>query len=451
MRGTRFFILLVGLTCAPPSISESLFAPSFIELIDPEPERAGFFGRSCASIPDLTGDGFPDIAVGARGRVLLFNGKTGGYLRTIFPPEDFTGSHFGLNIEGIVDLNGNESGEVIVGSLFTTPGQVFVFDGLSGSVIHEMHSPNPADNDGFGSIFSVVPDIDHDSIPEIIVGEPGWDHSPSQPKTGAAHVFRGSSAELIHTLFPPEPLAFTDFGLAVSAIPDINGDGIVELAVGNPRFPSFVQNYGAVFVYDGASGEYLFTMRSPNERSGGLFGFSLIGVRDVNGDGAGEIAVGTNLEDRVYLMDGLTTEVIHTWRIGGNGGKKIADACDVNGDGLEEILAGLPLESSGSVFVCDSLTGDVIATIASPNPRFSGRFGSGAAYLREKWDAANYGIIIGAEHEVRPGNPETSGRAYLFPFRDFIINERSDINMDGRIDALDLLILMNDWCKVSGP
>lgn len=449
MRDTRFFVLLVGLACAPPSISESLFAPSFIELIDPEPERAGFFGRSCASIPDLTGDGFPDIAVGARGRVLLFNGKTGGYLRTIFPPEDFTGSHFGLNIEGIVDLNGNESGEVIVGSLFTTPGQVFVFDGLSRSVIYELHSADPDNNDGFGRRFSVIPDIDHDSIPEIIVGEPGWDHSPSQPNTGAAHVFSGSSGELIHTLLPPEPLAFTDFGLAVSSVPDINGDGIVELVVGNPRFPSFVQNYGAVFVYDGASGEYLYTVRSPNEQSAGNFGSSLIGVRDVNGNGAGEIAVGTNLEDRVYLMDGLTTEVSHMWRH--RGGPIIADACDVNGDGFEDILTVIPFESSGSAFVSDSHSGDVIATIVSPNPRFSGRFGSGAAYLREKWDAANYGIIIGAEHEVRPGNPETSGRAYLFPFKDFIINERSDINMDGRIDALDLLILMNDWCKVSGP
>ena len=32
-----------------------------------------------------------------------------------------------------------------------------------------------------------------------------------------------------------------------------------------------------------------------------------------------------------------------------------------------------------------------------------------------------------------------------------LVSDRSDINEDGEVSALDLLILLSDWKKVSGP
>ena len=75
-------------------------------------ENNAAFGFSIASIGDLTGDGFPEIAVGApmaglhnEGRVYIYNGLLG------FPIEQIDGTvpggHFGGSIAGAGDINGD--------------------------------------------------------------------------------------------------------------------------------------------------------------------------------------------------------------------------------------------------------------------------------------------------------------------------------------------------------
>ncbi|XP_004856223.1 integrin alpha-L isoform X2 [Heterocephalus glaber] len=82
------------------------------------------------------------------------------------------------------------------------------------------------------------------------------------------------------------------FGAAISALPDINGDGLPDVAVGAP-----LEEQGAVYVFNGQRGGL---SPRPSQRVAGSqvaaglrwFGRSLHGVKDLGGDGLIDVAVG---------------------------------------------------------------------------------------------------------------------------------------------------------------
>uniref|UniRef100_A0A8C7C6I1 Integrin subunit alpha L n=1 Tax=Neovison vison TaxID=452646 RepID=A0A8C7C6I1_NEOVI len=82
------------------------------------------------------------------------------------------------------------------------------------------------------------------------------------------------------------------FGAAIAALTDINGDGLVDVAVGAP-----LEEQGAVYIFNGQHGA---PSPRPSQRikgtqvSSGIrwFGRSIHGVRDLGGDGLTDVAVG---------------------------------------------------------------------------------------------------------------------------------------------------------------
>ena len=101
----------------------------------------------------------------------------------------------------------------------------------------------------------------------------------------------------------------TLFGLAVTAVGDVNGDGVSDLAVGEPF---------ADGEFDGAQGF------GPPQNVGRVFLIS----------GADQTVI-RKLEDPVYQM--ATTE-----KFAGQLGTSVAAAGDLNGDGVPDVLAGVP-------------------------------------------------------------------------------------------------------------
>jgi hypothetical protein len=120
---------------------------------------------------------------------------------------------------------------------------------------------------------------------------------------------------LLHEPISPNEEFQGYFGQSVAGVPDVDGDGIADLLVGavyeDPG--TSPEDAGRAHVFNGASGALLYTLASPNEQSIGYFGMSVSGVEDVDGDGRGDLLVGAPSEDpgtspaaagRAYLFSG---------------------------------------------------------------------------------------------------------------------------------------------------
>ncbi|XP_045428399.1 integrin alpha-L isoform X4 [Pipistrellus kuhlii] len=90
------------------------------------------------------------------------------------------------------------------------------------------------------------------------------------------------------------------FGAAIAALADINGDGLVDVAVGAP-----LEERGAVYLFNGQPGGL---SPRPSQRIEGAqvlpgiqwFGRSIHGVKDLGGDGLADVAVGA--EGQVIVL-----------------------------------------------------------------------------------------------------------------------------------------------------
>src|SRR5262249_46324232 len=77
---------------------------------------------------------------------------------------------------------------------------------------------------------------------------------------------------------------------AARLIPDVDGDGRADVAVGAWENSSGASNGGKVFVYSGASGAVLKTITSTTTEQN--LGIDVRGMADFNGDGKRDLAVG---------------------------------------------------------------------------------------------------------------------------------------------------------------
>jgi len=147
-------------------------------------------------------------------------------------------------------------------------------------------------------------DINGDGYADIIVGAYQYDNG--QTDEGAAFVYFGSSTGLNLT---PTMLEVNQgsarFGTSVSGAGDINGDGYADIIVGAYQYDNGETNEGAAFVYFGSSSGLnpTPTMLEGNQ-AGALFGVSVSGAGDINGDGYADIIVGAYQYDNGQTDEG---------------------------------------------------------------------------------------------------------------------------------------------------
>ncbi|HED67111.1 MAG TPA: hypothetical protein ENJ09_16335 [Planctomycetes bacterium] len=208
-----------------------------------------------------------------------------------------------LDGDGVGDLAVGEDGEDAFWILFlradgTVRGELRVADGQAG------FQADPAvSNLGFGSALATLGDLDGDGTLELAVGAR---HGGLKGRGTVWILSLDSSGSVVHQVLitngsgglgTPLPV-FSEFGAAVASIGDVDGDGIVDLAVGAPR-PSA---WGAVYVLllnsDGTVRAWTKLSRSAGGVVAGTlqfldrFGESLAGIGDRNGDAIPDLAVG---------------------------------------------------------------------------------------------------------------------------------------------------------------
>ncbi len=419
-------LLFVGVLAASEVSAQGLLHA----LISPDPQTRGSFGYSVAGVPDADGDGRADLLVGAvfedqgpapinAGRAYLLSGLTGAVLFEL-TGADLENGYFGWSVAGVPDLDGDGRGDLLVGA--AGEDRAYLFSGASGTLIRTI--PSPSGFGDFGQAVSGVPDADGDGTVDLLVGAPA-------EGSGKAYLFSGASGALLATLSSTNPIFSGEFGLTVAGVPDVDGDGRGDLAVGAPRenVNSDFSGGGRTYLFSGATGKLLRELVSPNVEAAGLFGWSVAGVPDLDGDGRGDLLVGARNEDRsgrAYLISGSTGALIYELtspneESGGRFGQAASGVPDADGDGLADLLIGAPSEdpgaspfSAGRAYLFSGSSGALLAELVSPSDESGGQFGDAVAGVPDLDGDGRGDLLVGAPYEDAGVLNSNVGRAYLF-------------------------------------
>jgi hypothetical protein len=192
------------------------------------------YGYGLDGAGDVNGDGWPDIVIGApsddtggsgAGRLEVRSGKDGALLLSKLGTAS---QHLGHSVAGGGDVNGDGLMDVVAGRPGDQGGMgsIQVFLGPAGATGPAFSGTSNIDR--FGSSVALVGDADHDGRADILAGAP---QSAGQP--GYARLYSGATGLLLwSTIQGTEGGA--QFGNAVAALGDLDGDGWLEVGIAAP-------------------------------------------------------------------------------------------------------------------------------------------------------------------------------------------------------------------------
>ena len=261
----------------------------------------------------------------------------------------------------------------------------------------------------FARSVSGLRDTNQDGFNDVAVGLPGRDLS-----RGMVRVYDGQDGKQRFEISGPESGDL--FGLSVGAAGDVDNDSFYDLIVGAPGRGD---RPGQAFVFSGKDGERLHVLSGEN--TGDLFGHSVSGAGDVNGDGFDDLIVGAPgfaTKDgaeagKAYVYSGKDAELLHTVtgeRAGDRLGWSVSSAGDTNGDSFDDVVVGAPhagrkkKSSEGVALVIDGKKGKELHSFSGDED--GDRFG---------WVVRGAGDTDGNNtSEVLVGSFKADGYARLF-------------------------------------
>ena len=341
------------------------------------------FGHAVHTAGDVNADGFADVIIGApqythnvykEGAAFVFYGGSYGLGSTPawVAGSGQQGSSFGSAVSTAGDVNGDGYDDVIVGAeeykvVFDLNGEpqsgaVFVYHGSE-----EGLSPTPdwtilaeAPEIRLGWAVSTAGDINGDGYDDVVVSAPHYESEASQTNEGKVYLYLGGADGLAAApAWSYECNRGTALcGASLDAAGDVNGDDYDDVILGAPNCDALIEDEGCALVFFGSEAGFSLTANwvQDGSQEGALFGRSVAGAGDVNGDGYHDILVGApgyTLDILVpqvgaaYLFYGSDTgpSHAHDWATYGEEtysryGFSLHLAGDVNNDGYGDVLIG---------------------------------------------------------------------------------------------------------------
>lgn len=219
------------------------------EFVAPNPTEEGSFGDAVAVLDDFTGDGFPEVVIGA--------------------PTD-------------------REGQIL-------PGRAYVFNGATGAQLYSLSSRDPVNSGRFGADVRVIEDLNGDGIRDIVVTADNEVRNDVEA-VGRVYVFSGATGNRILTIESPDPDELMFFGTAVDAIADYSGDGLDDLVITAGTGMRLKQQGIPLraFIVNSISGAIIHRITIQGSNGAPLFGSSVAGIGDMDNDGKEDVVLGSS-------------------------------------------------------------------------------------------------------------------------------------------------------------
>ncbi|HYH93611.1 MAG TPA: hypothetical protein VD763_10660 [Candidatus Saccharimonadales bacterium] len=299
------------------------------------------FGWAIAELSDIDGDGVTDLITGDPFRTTapqayVFSGADGTPLFTF---SGDAGDYYAYAVADAGDTDGDGVSDILVGNPedgVQSPGRVELRSGASGAILHTFVGDQP--NSQFGTAVGAAGDVDGDGHADVLVGAETSD-GPAGSQAGRVLVYSGDDFALIRTLHGVG--AGDLFGSATDVGGDLDGDGVRDHLVG-------ARGATAVHAFSGADGGPLWTWpgRTGSVQLGSFF---VGGLEDIDGDDVPDVYAG-DYADRTdgvgagaaFVLSGVDGSPIHTWsgRTANEGMGPGREAGDLDRDGVQDLAVG---------------------------------------------------------------------------------------------------------------
>ena len=382
-----------------------------------------YAGYGMTAAPDLSGDGLADVVVGSignaevganAGKVYLLAGPLASETTTLDLAADAVwlgetaGDYAGVALEAAADLTGDGAADLLIGA------SGYDGEGGGGGRAYVVAGPISGDSHSLADAAASITGLGAPALP-VDTGDTGV---PAPPPHGA--------------------FGTGDFvGDAMAGDRDLDGDGLVDLALGASGDQTAGLNAGKVAVFLGpvAAGAWSVTDADRTlygSTEGAYAGSPLRGVPDLDGDGLDDLLVSADAigAGQVYLVSPTLSEdsISGASRLRFEGvasgdlfGYALSSAVDVDGDGAADLAISAPWaeidgEEAGGVWLFHGPFEAGVMEAGSARAVYGAvegdAFGSAVALAADLGGEDGPDLVVGARNDRTAGG--FAGAVYLF-------------------------------------
>lgn len=319
------------------------------------------WGNTLEAMPDLDGDGVPELLVGVFGHgggeiATLHSGATGAHLFTLTAP--FEALFYGFGFAAIGDTSGDGVPELVAigtqsGAWNSFEGRLRIHSGADGALLNDFVVPAGVPLSGFADATAVA-DVDGDGVEDVLCKTSQSSHGSTwtlfSTQTGLPLYHADASGEVAYFLS------------GLDLVSDVDGDGAADFAA-----PARSDGANVLEVRSSATGALLqsFATKGASFLTANLEPF--LSVADLDGDGLRDLATGGVFTAYVEVVSSADGQALARFDCT-NGvdpcvGSRLVEVADFSGDGHPDLLA-LETNVFGndglSLFGLDPVTGATV-------------------------------------------------------------------------------------------